>query len=299
MLEYKTKLIIATNRPNTEHHAVETNSLIAQSERFWGQPPVFLERPSAEEVVFETEKISKTGFQPILMPLGGDGTINWHLNNFESYSPDTVLAPFPAGTANDISTTINGRKPSFSRLLSSATIKEARPITIEYEGQTVRALGYIGLGLTGLCAEAINNRQQTLPNKTLDALVTLRALASAKQNPVSDVYGRNIGQFQEIAAINSRMATFLWPKPETVSIYKEYFNLVLSKNYLTTANLAIKGLSHQLAGRKITYNNNFLFNKPSSTPTISGQADGEPFKIHEGLVKIYKSDSSVKLLSLY
>ena len=103
MLKEKSKFIIATNMPGIKDNpGLERNVIDPIAEYYGGVEPIVLYRPTAQQVAEQTYEIAEQGKVPMLLPMGGDGTINWHLGNMDEYSQRTALTPFPGGTANDI-----------------------------------------------------------------------------------------------------------------------------------------------------------------------------------------------------
>lgn len=292
----KTKIIIATNTSDFDSSGFEDDVIVPIYD-FYGKEPLVLQRPEASEVTYETYKAISEACAPVLLPYGGDGTINWHLNNMDIYAPQTILAPYPAGTANDISTTLNGKMTDMSTLLNHGHLKEAIPISIEHDSQTRLALGYVGLGLTGICAEKINNRHSLKPSRFKDGIEVLKGVLVSKKINLLDAEEQEF-KIRELAALNTRMASCLWPDKNSISIFDSHFNLVMAQGYPSTAQLVLAGLVKRVKGSTVKSTEKVVFSKPAGSPAIIGQADGEPFLVKSGNVEISKSGRAVKVLSL-
>jgi diacylglycerol kinase family enzyme len=297
MLSDKTKLIIATNRQNYQDIPDFETKIIEPIYDFYGVEPTILLRPSACQVQDETLRIAHQQLAPIIVPIGGDGTVNWHLNNMPLYSPRTILAPYPGGTANDISTTINGKKASLATILKHGHLRQVHPLQIAINGQACQALGYIGLGLSGTCAEVINCAENPKPSKFKDSLRVVKGVVKTKKMSLIDEDGLPLNA-QEIVAMNTRMASFMWPAKQRSSFFDTHFNLIVSETYGSMAKMAITGLAKQIKGQKIEKDQMVRLYKPNDGQPITAQTDGEYFKISEGEILISKNNQPIKIFSL-
>ncbi len=297
MLKEKSKFIIATNMPGIKDNpGLERNVIDPIAEYYGGVEPIVLYRPTAQQVAEQTYEIAEQGKVPMLLPMGGDGTINWHLGNMDEYSQRTALTPFPGGTANDISTTINGNT-SMGTVLAHGHLREVLPLKIDYDDDSRYALGYIGLGLTGDSAKLINSSKSMKPSKLKDALVILKAVKKSRKMQLLDEEGMLLDA-REIAAVNTRMASCLWLHKRRLGFFEDYFDLVKSGGYVSTAKLATAGLARRIKGARINKGQVVRLTKPDDGVSINAQTDGEHFTINRGEIAIRKSNIPIKIFSL-
>ncbi|MBP7820971.1 hypothetical protein KA043_02600 [Candidatus Saccharibacteria bacterium] len=289
--------IIVTNRYRDQTDAYLENSIIEPIAQKFMLEPAVLYRPEDSAVIYETYRAASEQKNPLVFTVGGDGTINHHLQRRSFYHPGTIFAPIATGTANDIVTTLNKDTIANNTSLEFGAVHNIQPLNIEYDGNTRQALGYIGINLTGNCANAINGSESLKPSKYNDAKAIIKALLKTRKAYFIDSDNQEFSAM-EIAAVNTRMASFLWPHNKNIGIKESYFDLVISKNYYSTAKLALAGLTKNMRGTRIPSGHKVEFTKPDDGIDITAQTDGEHFSISKGHISMYKGGTPVKLLSV-
>ena len=300
MIKENTKFIIATNSAENDSDTKEIeSSIISPIEEITGSSYELLFRPTEALMAYSTYKSAADGKIPIIIPVGGDGTMNWHLNNSDIYPPGTIYLPLASGTANDIATTVHGGTANISKILQKGRLRQARPLRIKNESIKKNALGYIGLGITGQCAKEINGRENTKPSIIKDSAVSMKGIIKSRTIRIKNNKDSQLSsKHSEIAAVNTRMASFLWPK--NPSIFDDHFQLLSPKGYIHTASLAVSGLKKKMEGRKINLGQSveFEIENNSIRRPIYGQCDGEEFILQNGLVVINKTNKPVNIIAL-
>ncbi len=302
MIKENTKFIIATNYEDDGlvDDTLNTN-IIEPIYDLTDSDSEILFRPSEALMAYATYKTAAEGKIPIIVPVGGDGTINWHLNNSDIYPPGSIFLPLAHGTANDISSTIHKVPSNFRHILQHGRLRQAKPLSIENGNKRKKALGYIGLGITGQCAKEINNSNTSDPSLIHDSMVSIKGIIKSRKIKIKQSKDHDLSKrYSEITAINSRMASFLWPKHP--AIFEDHFFLLSPKGYINTANLALAGLKRKLVGKKINIGHSVEFeieNLKSKNRPIYGQCDGEEFILENGPVIINKSNRPINLISSY
>ena len=231
------------------------------------------------ELVQPTDDILSDTLEPndLIVSCGGDGTVNWLANSAIRISMEEKigLIPQPFGGMNDISTTLYGSK-SIDTILKKGTL--TRGYTIEathyLDDKTYRvtnALGYIGIGASGLAANAVNNNSKSSHQKISDIAVAAKTIL---RKPESFTYYDENDEEKiayEILAMKTRMAGFVTPKHPLV--FEEAFYFLRPKSRIgALGQLGLGIFSH--AGYGSVQTENFI---TSITPaeTIYMQADGE------------------------
>ena len=299
MIKENTRFIIATNHEERECDTrFLEEEILAPINEMTGLESEVLFRPLDALMAYATYKSAADGKIPIIVPVGGDGTINWHLNNSDIYPPSSIYLPFASGTANDIATTIHEEPSNFKKILQKGKLRKARPLNIKNGSQSKKALGYIGLGITGQCAKEINSRNNEKPNMLRDSIVSLKGIMKSRKLKIKNSDNDLSGKHSEIAAVNSRMASFLWPK--NPSIFEDHFLLLAPEGYIKTASLALKGLKRRMTGTKIELGQSVEFeieNISEKRRPIYGQCDGEEFLLENGTVVIQKNIRPINIIS--
>jgi len=289
--------IIVTNRYNDKYDTYLEDRIIEPIAEQFRHEPAVLYRPEDSAVIYETYRAASEQKNPLVFTVGGDGTINHHLQRRSFYHPGTIFAPIATGTANDIVTTLNKDTVTNNAGLEFGSVHNIQPLNIEYDGLTRQALGYIGINLTGNCADAINGSESLQPSKYKDARAIIKAILKTRKAYFIDSDSQEFSAM-EIAAVNARMASFLWPHNDNIGIKENYFDLVISKNYYSTIKLAMAGLTKNMRGERIPSGHKVEFTKPDDGVNITAQTDGEQFSISKGQISMYKGGKPVKLLSV-
>nr|MBP7835119.1 hypothetical protein [Candidatus Saccharibacteria bacterium] len=173
--------IIVTNRYRDQTDAYLENSIIEPIAQKFMLEPAVLYRPEDSAVIYETYRAASEQKNPLVFTVGGDGTINHHLQRRSFYHPGTIFAPIATGTANDIVTTLNKDTIANNTSLEFGAVHNIQPLNIEYDGNTRQALGYIGINLTGNCANAINGSESLKPSEYNDAKAIIKALLKTRK----------------------------------------------------------------------------------------------------------------------
>ena len=301
MIKENTKFIIATNFPEgSERIEYLDKEIIEPINQVTNSETEILFMPTAALMAYSTYKSAGEGKIPIVVPVGGDGTINWHLNNADIYPHSTIYLPLASGTANDIATTIHINPTNVRKILEKGRLRQARPLRIQNGPVQKKALGYIGLGITGQCAKEINSRKNVKPSLLKDSAVSIKGILKSRRLKVNNSSQPVLSSNHlEIAAVNSRMASFLWPK--NPSVFEDHFYLLSPEGYIGTAGLAIKGLKKRLKGKKINLGESVEFeveNIGTKRRPIYGQCDGEEFLLEDSKINISKNSSPINIFSL-
>jgi diacylglycerol kinase family enzyme len=300
MINKNTKFIIATNA-HEENYSTDflENNILQPIKQLHESEPELLFKPTEALMVYATYKSAADGKIPIVVPVGGDGTINWHINNSDIYAPSTIYLPFADGTANDIASTIYQEPSDFNKILTKGKLKQPKPLLIQNGNIQKKALGYIGLGITGQCAKEINSRKDQQPSIIRDSIVSMKGIIKSRKLKVKNIDSGLSNKHMEIAAVNSRMASFLWPKDPAV--FEDHFYLVSPEGYFKTANVALRGLKKHLGGRKVQLGQNIEFtieNIKDKKRPIYGQCDGEEFILEDKHIIISKTNRPINLITL-
>ena len=301
MIKENTKFIVATNYPEDsckddylDKEIIEPIKKVTSSEI----ETLFM--PTAALMAYSTYRSAGEGKIPIIVPVGGDGTINWHLNNSDIYPHSTIYLPLASGTANDIATTIHSNPSNIRQILEKGRLKQARPLSIQNGTMQKKALGYIGLGITGQCAKEINSRSDVQPSLIRDSMVSMKGILKSRRMRVNNTAQPILSNNHlEIAAVNSRMASFLWPK--NPSVFEDHFYLLSPEGYIKTASMAIQGIKKRLKGTKIILGETVEFeveNIGTKRRPIYGQCDGEEFILENKKVSISKNSNPINIFSL-
>lgn len=148
---------------------------------------------------------------------GGDGTANWLMNALHKIraTEHVTLVPQPFGGANDIASGLYGSMklekiieqgiPSIAHAIS-ATIEN--PHT-DFEGQTIHALGYVGIGASGAAAAAINNDRSRMARHHAIARAA-KAVVGSRSFYYLDDTGDARPAFEWLA-LNGRMSYAIQP----------------------------------------------------------------------------------------
>jgi diacylglycerol kinase family enzyme len=252
-----------------------------------------LERPT------ESELDSSIREDSLLVVCGGDGTVSRIANHIIKRELPNIMLPRPYGGANDIPYCLYGDMGIDDILVSALSDKA---YTIEAvirkndQEQTVRALGYIGLGASGQAAKAINIFQNENKNSTeLDVIITatktvLTSGSFAYSNSQND---KSESEAIEILAINNRMSKFL--KSENTTFAHEFMSIE-AKNKSRLIGQFCLGLFGNMMGKKIIDNQYLSINTLS--PTVL-QSDGEYIDIGENEEITVRNGPPINVLRIH
>ena len=258
----------------------------------YDRPIIDLMQPT-DDVLFDTLEPND-----LLISCGGDGTVNWLANSAIRISMEDKigLLPQPFGGMNDISSTLYGKK-SIDSILEKGTLTSAYTIEATHYYQdntfkTINALGYIGIGASGLAANAVNTNSVSAHQKISDVSTAAKAIIN-NPKPFS-YYDENNKEKQayELLTMKTRMAGFVTPKHPLV--FEEAFYFIRPKSRIAALGHLGLGIFSR-AGYGSVQTENFL---ASITPneTIYMQADGEDTVVQPHETVIIKSGKPISVV---
>ena len=92
---------------------------------------------------------------PVLV--GGDGTLSFFINHYDTDKLDRDVYYYPAGSGNDFYTDVKEKDPALPLLLNPY-VKDLPVVTVK--GQTYRVLNGVGYGIDGYCCEVGDQMRQ-------------------------------------------------------------------------------------------------------------------------------------------
>lgn len=245
-----------------------------------------LDRPT------DTELDSGIQQDSLIAICGGDGTVTRVVDYILQRSLPNAILPLPFGGANDISNGLYGSM-GFENILelSSPEIAHSIEATIE-DGDNkkiVRALGYIGIGVSGQAAKAINNYQDA--DSTERGAIMRAAYTALTRKPFiyldSDKTYKNAF---EILAINHRMGRYVESSSTT---FNPEFTYIKLNTKLQMIGKFCMGLLSILDGPIIEKDN--TENIEILSPTVL-QSDGENFDVEPGTKITIKSGPAINVM---
>ncbi len=215
MRKHSNRFIVITNKHasalQTERGESRLETQVLQPLHRFGKKIVELVMPSPDDIT-DTVQEGDT-----IVSCGGDGTANWLVNtlHLQKMNEFVTVVPQPFGGANDIAEGLYGRM-RLERIIEQGTPSTAYAITATIETlndahtQTVHALGYIGIGASGVAAAAINADRDHMHKKDV---ISRAAKAVVQSKPF--YYTRPAQQPQrgfEWLALNGRMSYVIQPQ---------------------------------------------------------------------------------------
>jgi len=262
-------------------------------------PLMKYERPIIDLVQPSESELSDT-LEPddLIISCGGDGTLNWIANSAIRLAihEKITLLPQPFGGMNDISSTIYGHR-SIDNIIDCGSVATAYTIEATHymdnqTQETINALGYIGLGASGIAALAVNYNEEHSNQKMSDVLSAARAVAETTKSFVYKDNEGEIAKAYEILAVNTRMAGFV--KPPYPLLFEEAFYLIKPRSRVRAIGQLSLGLVSKAGHGSVQTRDRILSITPEQH--IMLQADGEHRLIKTNETVVLKNGQPVSLV---
>jgi len=258
----------------------------------FGRPIIDLVQPTEDE-------LSDT-IQPYDAAIiaGGDGTLNWILNALIrlKLNKKINLIPQPLGGMNDIATSLYGRQSIDDTIKtgSSATAYtiEATHYMDDNTTETVNALGYVGLGASGVAALAVDYNPESTYQKYSDIFSAARAILETEIGFEYLDYNGDIKKAYELLFMKTRMAGFI--RPPSHLLFEEAYYSLSPKSRTAALGQLILGLISKAGRGSIQTKDNVLSVTPKQH--IFMQADGEHRIIKANETLFIKNGSPVSII---
>lgn len=211
MLERSERFVVVTNKNASKLTDEHGNSKL-QSEvldPFDDNITAVLQTPTKNELLANILP------NDIIIVCGGDGTVNWVLNQIidSGINHKTAIMPLPFGGANDIARSLYGHT-KFTDIIAYMHLTEAFPIEAKIEEddftRIIHGLGYVSVGATANAAAKMNNNR----DHGLQAYKRYyRALSGALLSPPMALINsrQEYEAVFDITAQNGRMSQVLHP----------------------------------------------------------------------------------------
>ncbi len=249
-----------------------------------------LNRPDADQFYSRLVKES------LIITCGGDGTVNKIANYVINKELQNIILPLPFGGANDISKGLYGDGATLSDIMHYGTPDAAQTIQAEFingdRRKTIRALGYIGIGISGDAAEIINNHRSSKFSEIGDILLVINAALNCNQFKYLDNNDNEIKSAVEILAIKHRMAKYI---KSNDLIFKTEFTNITAENKLQIAKKVLSGMISRVDGKIIGSDNNIHIT--TMTP-VNIQCDGEHDYLPKGTEIIITNGAPANVMRL-
>ena len=262
-------------------------------------PLMKYERPILDLVQPSESELSDT-IEPddLIISCGGDGTLNWLANSAIRLAmhEKITLLPQPFGGMNDISSTIYGHR-SIDNIIDRGSVATAYTIEATHymdnqTQETINALGYIGLGASGVAALAVNYNEEHSKQKMSDVLSAARAVAETTKSFVYKDQGGEITKAYELLAMKTRMAGFV--KPPYPLLFEEAFYFIKPRSRISAIGQLSLGLVSMAGHGSVQTRDRILSITPEQH--IMMQADGEHRLIKTNETVVIKNGQPVSLV---
>jgi len=234
----------------------------------------------------------------VVIICGGDGTLNWILNALIrlKLNKKINLMPQPLGGMNDIATSLYGRQSIDDTIKtgSSATAYtiEATHYMDDNTTETVNALGYVGLGASGVAALAVNYNPESTYQKYSDIFSAARAILETEKGFEYLDYNGDIKKAYELLFMKTRMAGFI--RPPSHLLFEEAYYLLKPKSRASALGQLSLGLISMAGNGSVQTRDSILTVTPEQH--IFLQADGEHRLIKENETVVIKNGHPISII---